>query len=215
MQLKDYYSILELPPSASFDEIKKAYRRLAHQYHPDKNANDQYASAQFAEIKEAYEVLTNPKRKEYYLQQRWYAQSAGQRKTQEIITPVNILKQLLELDKYVSRLDMHRMDRAGLFEYINAILSNETIEKVNSFSEPDINKGIVLAFLRSSRHLPYNSIKALSDKLMQLKTDEHVKEIILQHVKHFHEVALWDKYKPLIILLSVVLICLLIYFWGR
>jgi curved DNA-binding protein CbpA len=71
LQLKDYYSILELPPSASADEIKKAYRRLAHLYHPDKKDNDPYAAAQFAVIKEAYETLSNPAQKECYLQQRW------------------------------------------------------------------------------------------------------------------------------------------------
>ncbi len=79
MQLKDYYTILELSPSASAGEIKKAYRRLAHQYHPDKKNNDPYAAAQFATIKEAYETLSNPSRKDHYLQQRWYAQSIGKK----------------------------------------------------------------------------------------------------------------------------------------
>ena len=67
MHLKDYYNILSIEPSATLSEIKKAYRKLAHQSHPDKNQNDPYASALFAEIKEAYEVLTNPTKKEYYL----------------------------------------------------------------------------------------------------------------------------------------------------
>lgn len=80
MQLKDYYRVPEIEPSASFPEIKKAFRKLAHQYHPDKNQHDPYAFAQFAAIKEAYEVLSNPAKKEYYLQQRWYNQSTGKRK---------------------------------------------------------------------------------------------------------------------------------------
>jgi curved DNA-binding protein CbpA len=79
VQLKDYYYILELPPSAAGDEIKKAYRRLAHQYHPDKKNNDPYAAARFSDIKEAYEILSNPLKKDYYLQQRWYAQSIGKK----------------------------------------------------------------------------------------------------------------------------------------
>jgi len=111
LQLKDYYEILELPSSASGDEIKKAFRKLAHQYHPDKKNGDPYAAVQFAAIKEAYEVLSNPAKKEYYLQQRWYAQSIAKKTKQETVTPVSILKQLLELNKYVSRLDMHRMDK--------------------------------------------------------------------------------------------------------
>ncbi|MEI9910706.1 MAG: DnaJ domain-containing protein [Bacteroidota bacterium] len=63
MQGKDYYKILELPPSATLQEIKTAYRRLAHQYHPDKNDNDLYAAAQFEMVKEAYEVLSDPRKK--------------------------------------------------------------------------------------------------------------------------------------------------------
>jgi len=58
--LKDYYQILQIEPHSTFAEIKQAFRRLALIYHPDKNPNDKYAEAQFNEIKEAYEVLTNP-----------------------------------------------------------------------------------------------------------------------------------------------------------
>ena len=91
MHLKDYYSILEIESSATQAEIKKAFRKLAHQYHPDKNQHDPYANAQFVEVKEAYELLTNPAKKEYYLQQRWYEQSIGKKKKQDIITPVTVL----------------------------------------------------------------------------------------------------------------------------
>src|SRR5260221_11419015 len=116
MQLKDYYKILELEPSATLAEIKKAYRRLAQQYHPDKNSNEQYSLVYFSEIKEAYEVLTNPSKKENYLQQRWYQQSLGKKEfSTQPVTPVTILKQLLELDKYVSGLDIFRMDKARLY----------------------------------------------------------------------------------------------------
>jgi len=124
LEIKDYYKILELPPSATQKEIKTAYRRLAHQYHPDKSGNDLYAAAQFEIVKEAYEVLSDPSKKEYYLQQRWYNQSIGKKRTETVITPVTVLKQVLELDKYVSTLDVHRMDKEGLYNYICDILSD-------------------------------------------------------------------------------------------
>ncbi|MBK9569291.1 MAG: J domain-containing protein [Chitinophagaceae bacterium] len=63
MHLKDYYGLLDIETSATLQEIKKAYRKLALRYHPDKNQNDPYATAQFAAIKEAYEVLTHPQKK--------------------------------------------------------------------------------------------------------------------------------------------------------
>jgi molecular chaperone DnaJ len=168
LQLKDYYSILELPSSASADEVKKAYRRLAHLHHPDKKNNDPYAAAQFAVIKEAYETLSNPLKKEYYLQQRWYAQSMGKKINQETITPVNILKQMIGLEKYVSKLDIHRMDQQGLFDYIQNILCDSTINTLNSFNETGINNEIILITLKSGRTLPYSLVMPFTERLKKL-----------------------------------------------
>ncbi|HLV26279.1 MAG TPA: J domain-containing protein [Gemmatimonadales bacterium] len=63
---KDYYSILGVPSSASADEIKKQYRRLAKQHHPDSNQNDPRAAEKFKDLSEAYGVLGDAdKRKQY------------------------------------------------------------------------------------------------------------------------------------------------------
>lgn len=216
MELKDYYSILELPPSASGDEIKKAFRRLAHEYHPDKKNNDPYAAAQFATIKEAYEILNNPVKKEYYLQQRWYAQSIGKKIKQETITPVSVLKQSLELNKYVSRLDVHRMDHQGLFEYMENILADSTIDTLNSFNEPSVNKEIITLMLKSGRVLPYTLANPLAERLRNLKTDDpSMIEQINQFVRRHKQAAYWEKRKAWIILLITLLICLGIFLTSK
>ena len=63
---KNYYDILGVGKSASADEIKKAYRKLAMQYHPDKNKNNPEAEAKFKEVWEAYQTLSDEgKRKQY------------------------------------------------------------------------------------------------------------------------------------------------------
>ena len=54
---RDYYEVLGVDKSASEDEIKKAYRKLAKKYHPDLNPNSPEAEAKFKEVNEAYEVL--------------------------------------------------------------------------------------------------------------------------------------------------------------
>ena len=57
MAKQDYYKLLDIPKSASEAEIKKAYRRLAMKYHPDRNPDDPESEHKFKEAKEAYEVL--------------------------------------------------------------------------------------------------------------------------------------------------------------
>jgi curved DNA-binding protein len=66
VQYKDYYEILGVPRTASDDEIKKSFRKLARQYHPDVAKDKKKAEEKFKEINEAYEVLSDPgKRKQY------------------------------------------------------------------------------------------------------------------------------------------------------
>lgn len=66
MPKKDFYSILGVSRSASQDEIKKAYRKLAMQYHPDKNPGDKKAEEKFKELSEAYDTLSDSKKKDMY-----------------------------------------------------------------------------------------------------------------------------------------------------
>lgn len=66
MSNKDLYSLLGVAKSATGDEIKKAYRKLAMQYHPDKNKGDKKAEEKFKEINAAYEVLGDAKKRKEY-----------------------------------------------------------------------------------------------------------------------------------------------------
>ena len=66
MEYKDYYKILGIDKKAGQDEVKKAYRKLAVKYHPDKNAGDKQAEDRFKEISEAYEVLKDPEKRKQY-----------------------------------------------------------------------------------------------------------------------------------------------------
>jgi curved DNA-binding protein len=81
MDYKDYYKILGISKNATQDEIKKAFRKLAVKYHPDKNQGDKKAEAKFKEINEAHEVLGDPEKRKRYdeLGSNWsnYQQGTG------------------------------------------------------------------------------------------------------------------------------------------
>ncbi|MEN9852564.1 MAG: hypothetical protein RI996_507 [Candidatus Parcubacteria bacterium] len=72
---QNYYSTLGVEKSASQDEIKSAFRKLAHKYHPDKNKGDKTAEAKFKEINEAYQTLSDPGKRKQYDQ---FGQAGGQ-----------------------------------------------------------------------------------------------------------------------------------------
>jgi curved DNA-binding protein len=82
MDYKDYYKILGVPKSATTEEIKKAFRKLAVKYHPDKNAGNKESEEKFKEISEANEVLSDPEKRKKYdtLGENWkqYQQQGSQ-----------------------------------------------------------------------------------------------------------------------------------------
>ncbi len=79
VQFKDYYEILGVEKSASADDLKKAFRKLARKYHPDVAEDKKSAEAKFKEINEAYEVLSDPEKRKKYdtLGPNWEQQMPG------------------------------------------------------------------------------------------------------------------------------------------
>ena len=216
MNIKDYYKILELPPHASMREVKQSYRRLAMIYHPDKNNNDKTAAALFSEVKEAYEVLTNPAKKEFYLQQKWYNDSIGKKKTQLTITPVNVLKESLELERYVSTLDVHRMNQEGLYEYIKELLNDDTINKLHEFNDEGVNRQIVSTMLAAIKPLDHQFISNLSLNLEKLSRGDKASIERINQLRHTSKKNfLWERYKIIVILIITVLICVLIFITSK
>jgi molecular chaperone DnaJ len=76
---KDYYRVLGVSNDASKADIKKAYRRLAQQYHPDANKGDEQAEKRFKEISEAHAILSNDEKRAEYDQMRQFVEAGGQR----------------------------------------------------------------------------------------------------------------------------------------
>ena len=213
MPVKDHYKTLKVPAQASIEEIKKAYRLLAQQHHPDKNNNDPYAVAYFSEIKEAYETLTNPVKKNIYLQERWYNRATGNKRSREVITPVTILKEALEFEKYTSSMDVFRIDKELLFSYMNELLSEETISQLQQFNEPEINQQIVLTFLKPVRLLKSEKALLLNERLCKMAKDNHQIQLMINNtIRKIQQEEKWKKYEWIFVLLITLAILLLIRF---
>src|SRR5260370_4947835 len=72
---QDYYETLKVNRKASAEEIRKSYRRLARKYHPDLNPGDKAAEDRFKRLQEAYDVLSDPKKRQMYDQHGFYSDS--------------------------------------------------------------------------------------------------------------------------------------------
>src|SRR3954447_6299681 len=70
---KDYYKLLSVDREAAEDDIKKAYRKLARKYHPDLNPGDKAAEERFKNVQEAYDVLSDTKKRQMYDQYGFYS----------------------------------------------------------------------------------------------------------------------------------------------
>lgn len=186
------------------------------QYHPDKNKDDVYKIARFNEIKEAYEVLTNPSAKENYLQERWLKKANGSWMPDEPITPFLILKQALELNKSISLMDVHRMDYNSIESRISNLLTPGILEKLQTFNEKEINYSICYTLLKATHPLPLAHTKRIAELATQLVCNDtravnHISKILHQK----KEAAQIEKLKPLLILVTIILICLLIFLSGN
>jgi curved DNA-binding protein CbpA len=215
--LKDYYRILEVGPQATPVEIKKSFRRLAMLYHPDKHNEDKIAGAHYREIQEAYDTLTDPYKKEAYLQQRWYEQSMGRKMTGSApLTSSTILRDAISLEKYISTLDPFRIDQEGLMLYIEQLISDDAVQIIRTENEPEMQSNIASILLKSGKGFDLPHAERLVQLLEKLLPKADPKLIECQfYLAGKKKQADWDRWKIPTILIVTVLLCLLIYLASK
>ena len=185
-------------------------------YHPDKNNDDPYALARFNEIKEAYEVLMHPGKKELYLQERWLHKASGKKIGDEMITAPSILKKCLELNRQIASMDIHRMNYKSMADRITDLLNDGTIEILLDQKETDVHASIISSMSKSIQPFPYAAAKPVALQLLKLAVHlPHWHKHIQQQMQEKQQREKWNKLTPLFIILLTLGICLLIYFTGK
>lgn len=216
MALKDYYKILEVSPVASQQEIKKAFRRLALQYHPDKNAGNHLAEAQFREIQEAYEVLSAPKLREEYNYKRWYNRSTGQNFKQPALTPRAILEECRLLKRYIDSMSIFQVDFDSLSIYIRNLLSESAVNILLEANDQNTNREIIHTIIKAIQPLPSKYLAPIVAILQKLAAgDPSIPALLNNTISERKRREAWDKNKWVLMILITAFICWLMYLYGK
>jgi molecular chaperone DnaJ len=200
----NYYQVLQVPSTASIEEIKKAYRKLAQQYHPDKVGEDKTTAAYFSQIKEAYEVLSHAKKRQEYNNQRFSSTPANQK----MITPCSILQDCIELRKITAAIGYYHIDVDLLRAEIEKIFVPENILILRNNSPVKLQ--IVNELITCCNYLPYTHLLIIKKSLSELANEEQ-NMAIQQLIRLKKQWMYWDKYKLLLAISIALLFCLLMF----
>lgn len=215
MQLKDYYKILGVKPSAALPEIKKAYRALAIKYHPDKNPDNALGEAQFKEINEAYSVLSNTRKRAAYDDERWLSGMGNNTKYNEAITPAWLLKVCVELNASLAKMDTHRMSQGTLQTYLMMILADAHLGVLLEENDKKINEAIISELIRATEKL---ELQYLDEVLRGLNTiagnDTAIRQTIDNYATERYLQDRRDRYFPYIVIAVTLALCVFMYFYA-
>jgi molecular chaperone DnaJ len=215
MSSKDYYRLLGVKPNATNDEIKKSYRRLALKYHPDKNPDDALAEATFKEVAEAYDILSDPKKRENYHYKRFSTYDYKYHE-EHAITPRSILSDAIKLQKLVEKADPFRINRDALLFQLEQILSEDNLQLLQNENQTSINQQIVEALLPASKPLHYRYIEIIVHNLLMLADDNiYLENKITDFLNRQKRSDKWKNYKIVAAVIAAILLCVAIFLASR
>lgn len=213
MLLKDYYHILRVKPTATYDEIKKSYRKLALKYHPDKNPGDDIAESVFKEIVEAYEILSNQlKRKDYDYKRAYFQGSANK----EALAPQAIWKDCQKIDEILRKSDGFRINREAVNYSFEQIFSAENIHILKTGNNVEINQNITRFFLSNIKWINSQKAANLYAKLKPITANfPNFETTFVKALKTKKKQEQWDFAKPIIAIIAALALCVIIYLSTR
>lgn len=211
---KNHYQILEIPVNASLSEIKKAYRKKAFVFHPDKHPDPVIAIPKFNEIKEAYEVLIEPSTRREY-DREFHFQKYQDKQIPLASEADEVLQLTKELWAKLKHQDPFRIDQDFIYFQLNQLLSSHNIRLLNNKSNAHLDQEIIQYLMDCSMALTLEKkrILAQSWKLIARDNSSNI-AAIHTYLKHAQIWTIWDSYKIPLALGIAILLCLGIYALG-
>jgi curved DNA-binding protein CbpA len=214
MPFKDHYKILGVSPHADLQEIKKAYRKLAFQYHPDTNKENQFTEAHFKELNEAYDVLSNSGKRRKYDEECWLAGMDRRMRHEQHISPEWILQECKKLSRHMQTVDTYRMSHGSLRDYVLLILSDSHMAVLKQCNDTEKNNQIVVELLKATRRLELRYMREIEERLTLLAGDGSLLRQIYVQLRERQKHEKRDRHMPLIIAIITLLLCALMYLYG-
>jgi curved DNA-binding protein CbpA len=215
MPIKDHYKTLGIPTNASATEVKKAYRLLAHKYHPDKNPGNPHAAAHFREVREAYHHLSDTKKRRNYDEERYFSGLTAQREP-IIVTSQWLLTKALALEQHMQHIDSYRMSHKALYDYVSLLLSESHLAILKQENDPPAIKTLVKSILQAVRKIEFPYFLQITGPLTDLAgPDEEIRLLIAQNLLERKKSTALERKMPLIIVLIAFFLCLIMYLYSR
>ena len=215
MPIPDHYRTLGVAPQASLQEIKRAYRALAHTYHPDKNPDDRLAAARFLQVKEAYIVLADERRRRLYDEERYFA-GLSARKEPQAISSSWILNEARKLQGHMQRVDSDRMNHGALHDYLLLLLSDAHLAVLRQDDGRSVHKELIQLTLDSIRKLRKDYYAAIIQRLnLVVAEDPELTALLATAYRGRMRAAAHERYLPLLVILITLILCLCMYLFGR
>jgi molecular chaperone DnaJ len=207
MAFKDHYQVLAVPASASTETIKKAFRRLAMQYHPDKHNNSPSANEKFGAIQTAYNILSDPKKRAEYNYQR-YLSNPFYTNRPVIATAEDVLQASKKISVAVQSQNPYSIDRDVLFFQLADLLSQENIALLREEDNSILQRELTSNTLQASKHISFPNAKKILTQLRHLNAgDAATLKEINAHDTQLRQSFYWEKYKVWIALAVALLVC--------
>lgn len=197
--------------------IKKSFRKLAHEYHPDKNQGSAFADAHFREIKEAYHILSNEEKRALYDHERWLSGKFKNRKALAI-TPQYLLLEVTKLNSHLATVDVYRMNKQLLHEYLLLLLQDSYIGVLQLKADETTMEEIVLGILKATNYLPFYFAERIFNRLFLLaqeNTYQTLRKEIAQNYRVQRKAYLVQKRLPWLIVAITILLMFVMYHFAK